>query len=531
MTRQPPRHSDFQAQRGQDQRQRPLFWWQNSWFIILASLISSVPLLYPAIPPLVDVPGHMGRYAVQLGLAGPNASLWYDFNWTLIGNLGVDLLVMLFAPLFGLELGTKLIVMMIPALQVLGFLLAAREVHGQVPPTAYFALPIAYSFPFQFGFINFALSAALAFLALALWVRLGRQERLALRAVLFVPISLLIWLTHTFGFGLLGLLAFGAEVARLQRTGARWWSLPFLAAVHCLVLITPFIPMLAGRSDAGGVQASGWFQWQLKEAWVRMMLRDRWENFDKFSALALAFPFLLAFWWKGVRWSGGFLVSALLCGALFVLLPRILFGSAYADMRLFPFAVATAILMVGPANRIPGWVATGVAVLGLSFFAVRTTATTISFGLYHKDHQATLAILDDLPKNSRLISFVYKPCTVDWAKHRRDHLPAMALVRRGAFTNDQWDLAGSQLIRVKYLEGSRWTNDPSQLVTGGPCRRDWRTMAAAVENFPREKFDYLWIIGKPKRMMIDENGLQVMQQDEKGVLYRIVQPMPQGKAR
>ncbi|MFO3796683.1 MAG: S1C family serine protease, partial [Anaerolineales bacterium] len=34
----------------------------------------------------------------------------------------------------------------------------AREVHGRIPPTALFALPLAYSYPFQFGFVNFALS-------------------------------------------------------------------------------------------------------------------------------------------------------------------------------------------------------------------------------------------------------------------------------------------------------------------------------------------------------------------------------------
>jgi hypothetical protein len=32
-------------------------------------LLCALPLLWPDIPPLVDLPGHMGRYRVQLDLA------------------------------------------------------------------------------------------------------------------------------------------------------------------------------------------------------------------------------------------------------------------------------------------------------------------------------------------------------------------------------------------------------------------------------------------------------------------------------
>ncbi|RZM35880.1 MAG: hypothetical protein EOP67_09435, partial [Sphingomonas sp.] len=114
------------------------------------ALASIIPLLWPQIPPLVDLPGHMGRYRVQLAIGdNPWLAQWYDFRWSLIGNLGVDLLIEPLAPIFGLELAVKLIVMAIPALTVSGLLWMAREVHGRIPATALFALPLAYSYPFQ----------------------------------------------------------------------------------------------------------------------------------------------------------------------------------------------------------------------------------------------------------------------------------------------------------------------------------------------------------------------------------------------
>ncbi|MBX9860836.1 MAG: hypothetical protein K2Y20_14800, partial [Sphingomonas sp.] len=123
--------------------------------------IAAIPLLWPTIPPLVDLPGHMSRYRVQLSAdQAPWLLDWYDFKWSLIGNLGFDLLIIPLAPIFGLELSVKLLVIAIPVLTVTGLLWIAREVHGRVPATALFALPLAYSFPLHFGFVNFALSMA-----------------------------------------------------------------------------------------------------------------------------------------------------------------------------------------------------------------------------------------------------------------------------------------------------------------------------------------------------------------------------------
>jgi hypothetical protein len=68
-----------------------------------------------------------------------------------------------------------------------GNAVAGEGSHGKVPPTSLFALPLAYAFPFQFGFVNFTLGVALTFLAAALWLRLGTQGRTRLRAALFVP--------------------------------------------------------------------------------------------------------------------------------------------------------------------------------------------------------------------------------------------------------------------------------------------------------------------------------------------------------
>ena len=82
---------------------QPRGWWQNPVVIAAVILLAAVPLLYPKIPPLVDLFGHMGRYRVQLDIGhSPWLKDYYGFHWAAIGNLGVDMLVMPLGSLLGL---------------------------------------------------------------------------------------------------------------------------------------------------------------------------------------------------------------------------------------------------------------------------------------------------------------------------------------------------------------------------------------------------------------------------------------------
>jgi hypothetical protein len=228
-------------------------WWEAPWFLALVVLATTIPLIYPPIPPLVDLLGHMGRYRVELDLAHSQwLQRYYDYHWAAIGNLGVDLLIIPLGKLLGLEPATKLIVLLIPPMTAAGFLWVAREVHGRVAPTAFFALPFIYGYPFLFGFVNFTLSVALAFLAFGLWLRLGRLEHTTLRSWLFAPISLVVFFCHTYGWGLLGLMCFSADAVRLHDRGRSWWRAGLEAALHTSVMALPLLVMLIWRSEAHG---------------------------------------------------------------------------------------------------------------------------------------------------------------------------------------------------------------------------------------------------------------------------------------
>ena len=498
----------------------PLAWWETRWFAAAAILLSAVPLLYPPLPPLVDLLGHIGRYRVQLDLGNsPSLQRFYDYHWATVGNLGVDLLIWPLGKLLGLEPAVKLIVLLIPPTTIAGMLWVAREVHGRLPPTVLFALPFAYGHHFLFGFVNYALSMALAFLAFGLWLRLARLGKVRLRAALFVPIGIFVWLCHAFGWGMLGLLAFSAEAVRQHDKGRGWIMSAPRAAFHCLSLAVPLLLMLLWRGEGGG-QTADWFNWTIKGRWIEMALRDRWYDFDRASVAAVGLVFLLAIVHPRLTLSRMLFFTLLVLCAAFALLPRIIFGSAYADMRLVPFLLAVAMLairfrrepswLLARAARSfrlplrfkpepPAWFAWSLALAALTYFLVRTASVTASLAIAANDHRQQLVALQHVPMGARVVSMVGLSCrNKSWPMWRNAHLGGLVVARRHGFSNDHWETPGAQLLTVTYEPAGYWRYDPSNLVRHPTCRLgSAHPVGPMLANFPRQAFDYLWLIDPP----------------------------------
>ncbi len=495
-------------------------WWERRDFAASLVLACIIPLLWPALPPLSDLPGHMGRWHIAMTLqTSPFIARYYDVHWALIPNLGLDLIVPALTPLFGFELATKLTVMTIPALTAAGLVWAAREAHGRIPPTAIFALPLVYAWPFQFGFVNFTLSQGMAFCALALWLGLGRQGRFGLRASLFVPIACILWVVHSFGWGLFGLMAAAAELARLRASGRSWWSALGLAVVHCLPLALPLVPMFASAGGAGGLGATDWLDVSAKAIWVASLLRDRWQWFDLVSLIPLVMILYVAVRSQHLCFSALLGWPALACLAAFILLPRLLMGGAYVDMRIFPATVMLALIAIAPSQNLR--LARLVAACGTAFLVARLIGTTASFVERSAEQQRELAAIEAIPRGAAVLALVSRPCGGVWSDLRRDQLPSMAIVRRDVFTNGQWALAGQQLLRIRHTQAAPYIVDPSQQVLPRTCAVIGSDFSEAILTFPRAAFTHVWTIGFPPGAA-RARDLSVAWTNGESTLYRVV---------
>jgi hypothetical protein len=260
-----------------------------------------------------------------------------------------------------------------------------------------------------------------------------------------------------------------------------------------------------------------------------MALRDRWELFDAVSLGIVALVLVLGFaLFRRLEYSRNLLASALFLLLVYLLLPRIVFGSAYADMRLVPYMIAVAVLAIRfrPGKDL-GKLGAAFAIAGLAFVLVRTAGTTASFALYDRAYDANLPALDHVPVNARLITFVGRDCRNPWAMSRLEHIPGMATVRRRAYSNDQWSMPGAQLLTVRYRAKPRFRADPSQMVVSQWCRGEfWMPIGYALANLPRDSYDYVWLVQPPAYDPALTRGLVPLWRNGTSVLYRVADRTP-----
>jgi hypothetical protein len=510
-------------------------WWERPSFLIAISLLSTLPLLWPQIPPLVDLPGHIGRYRVELDLhSSINLQRYYDFHWMLIGNLGVDLLVVPLAPLIGLEPAVKLIVICIPVVTALGIFAVAREIHGYVPPATLFAIPFAYSYPFNYGFVNFTLSVGLALLAFALWLRLGQTGRLVRRALIFAPLSCGLWVVHVFGWGFLGLLSFSAEVVRFRDKQTSWLGAIRGAAMQMLPLCIPFVLILFWRSGDVSGETKTFFLIPWKLLTIVSALRDRWVIWDALGVAVCLVVIGAGILDRNLEFSRRLSLPAIALGIAFLALPYTLFGSAHADMRLVPYLIIIALIAVRFRERNPKSEAI-LAILGLAFATGRLAGNTASFAIADLDNRRVLSALDHVSRGDAVLTLTSGACAEPWALRRYWHLGALVIARRYGFTNDHWEAPGAQLMSARYAAAEPF-HDIRSVLTFSPSCADRlnrnrprgsepvRTLQQSLDQFPRNAFKYVWLIKPPEGPYVVPSALTEIWREEDSRLYRVKPP-------
>ena len=213
--------------------------------------------------------------------------------------------------------------------------------------------------------------------------------------------------------------------------------------------------------------------------------------------------------------------AAILC-AVFLIMPPILFGSAYADMRLVPYVLALMLLSLHVRDIEGARIGRLLALLGLLFFSVRIAGNTVSLAIASVDQQARLKAVDLIPRGGRVATFYGLPHPEPWALQRDSHLGALVVERREVFSNDQFINAGHNLQTLRYREAGAFSFSPSENVRQGRQEPGgYLTIDEALTELPRDKFDYIWLIDVAPADGQLLAGLTAIWRGAGTVLYRI----------
>jgi hypothetical protein len=104
-----------------------------------------------------------------------------------------------------------------------------------------------------------------------------------------------------------------------------------------------------------------------------------------------------------------------------------------------------------------------------------------------------LAALNHVPMGARIVVLSHSTECGVWPLAGRNHAASLAIVRRHAFVNTEWDIPGQHLMRPIYnavygFNDSRTVDlfNPAYGCPGFRVRRFMRLV-------PRDRFDYIWI--------------------------------------
>ncbi|HEX4181222.1 MAG TPA: hypothetical protein VHY32_10565 [Caulobacteraceae bacterium] len=493
--------------------------WSRGWFWALLALVSLAPFVFAPMPMMPDYFSHTARYHVMNhGAESPFLSRYFSFHWALVGNLGVDLLMVPLGHLFPTETAALIAAALIPPLTIAGIFAVAKAAWGRVEAPTLLALPFVYTYSFLFGFVNYHLALALALLVFALWIR-GRAWPLAVRWAIYAPLAMVVWIAHVAGWAVLVVVAGCWELGSVLKSGAITPRALLAAGLRTAPLALPLVAIVVWRGAAGATAPST-YNFVLKATWLIVVLKSEvwWLDIATVGLLGLAAAWLLVA--RGVRRDMAILFAAGGLGLCFVALPSTVFGSFYADERLLPaFAMMLFLSVAVSAGR----ARTVIALLGLALFGVRLTATTYGWRQRGEAAVAELKALDAVPRGSRIAVMATPSYCESWQLHGREQLPSLAIIRREAFVNTEWDVSGAQLMRPVYNEGRGFNDSTSSFLTGLHKSCQGRTLPVMLAALPRDRFDFIWVFD---RAVPPTPWLRPVFAGPHGRLYAIVHPRP-----
>lgn len=504
-------------------------WLDTRTAFVLLCLITVMPLLVVDMPPLVDIYGHYGRYVIQTELENrPALQQFYSYQWQLIGNLGVDLLVQVLHGLLGLETTIRVIVIGTQLLAAAGILLVSRECHGRITPFAVMALPLIYGMPFNYGFLNFSLSMALGLLAFVIWIRLDRDGRNNAARLWLGAAGIAIWVCHTFGWAFLSLLCGSSVLAAMITARKR----PLIALRHifgtCWPLLFPVVPIFLWRTGSGGLDVLGWML-TYKVQWLLSALRYKWFVVDVLSVIALVITIGWAIRSRGMAFDRRLGAATLICFASFMALPSQVFGSMFADMRLVPYVLILALLSIAPRGlRAPTIQILSLA--ALAFFGGRILVTGAGYVVQEQNVKQALRAIDPMPEGSRVAFLLISPCIPPWELPVLSHIGGVALARGHDFVNNQWQIPGTNPLTVHFPAAAPFEHEPSQFVHTDKCERPrFPALRQALRQVPQDAFTHVWIVGSVPGSMTLPEGLERVPHTGTGALLVVKggrSPMP-----
>ena len=500
---------------------------QTAVLFVVFALVASIPILTHPLPPLTDYINHLARMHVIATIGNdPDLSRFYEIDWQIIPNLMMDVVVPRLVKFMNVYQAGQVFIVALFVLILSGTVSLNRTLFGQWSILPLVAFPLLYNRNFLIGTMNYLFGIGLALWALAAWVAL-RDRFWPLRLVVSTLFVLALFFCHLFAVGVygLGLLAFELQRLWTTRDEPLWPRLGQFAATGLPFL--PVVPLLLS-SPTWKLSTENFWEQQGKIDGLTFVI----ETYSDIVAFALTAIVATAGIWAArhrlLRMHPlGPLILAL-GGAVYLVMPRVLFATYMADQRL-PIALAFMVVACLQLQLHHQLVRRGFLAILLILLVVRVIEVDMN---WNELSQATLEFRDSVKRIKRgstvLVAYADRAAGDDVRDLGLVHAACIAMIERSALVTTAFTVAGKQVMHVRPAYSTRVDTED-----GNPPGVDQLMLAAERPNegarvywerWPNN-FDYVYILFTDDEAVNPAPALLTLVHDgDRFQLYKVRKP-------
>jgi hypothetical protein len=420
----------------------------RTWILWLAAaglaVLLAVPFFLVDLPPVLDYPNHLARFAILAHPDDPYLARIYAPHWALLPNLGADVIGMVLLKLTPVHVGGRLVLALSLYAPILGVITYNRVAFGRLSWWALGSALAAYNGVFFMGFMNFLISLGVAFAGAAAWLAMRRRGAVWSAAAVGAAAMTGVFFCHIFGVAVMGLLIGSHEAERLMGLWTSTRRPPLTEAAKAGGLLGLTILPVAALYAACPVSktASDPRMWGdvAHKAWQLL------SAFMSYSApltliTGAVFLAIVILGWRGARFAPGARLALAAAAAAYAVEPGFFKGGAFIDLRAGLVLGLLVFAMVQPRIERRYALACGLAAAAL--IGVRVAYVASAWIDHRGDLADVRSAIAPVAPGARVL--VARGHSSDWkgaapaerllpGVHETDsHIPALLLIERRAF--------------------------------------------------------------------------------------------------
>jgi len=416
---------------------------------VLLMAAASIPIATHPLPPLADYVNHLARtYVIDAIDSDPDLARFYEVDWQIIPNLMIDLIVPVLHRFMDVYLAGQIFTILAFVLIGSGTLAFNRALTGRWSALPLIALPLLYNGVLLVGVMNYIFGIGLALWGLAAWIAL-RERPWPWRIACSTLFALALYFCHLFAAGVYGLGLLAIELHRLWSKRAE--PLPRLFG-DFIATGLPFIPLvlLLMVSPTWHAPGSPIF-WELGGKLDGLMAVIK----VYYTSVAIGLLAVVVIAAAFARWRNALSFHPVgwaifgLGGAVYLAMPRAIFGAHLADQRL-PIALAFMLIACFTVEVRQRIVRVGLVALIALLLAVRIATVQSVWNHLDRGTNEFVQSVKSIKRGARvLVVQDDRSSCKEISDFNIVHAASLATIERSALVSSAFTVAGKHILHAR----------------------------------------------------------------------------------